>query len=79
MAFIGKVVTFSGATVIQIAHKQHGRIVKIELIGSAYKDKDIQSLVPLAKLQLQGSQQTLSKDPVEPLGLALSKPFPQSC
>ena len=66
MAFIRKVVTSSGATAIQIAHKQHGRIVKIEHIGSAHTDKDVQSLIALAKLRLQGSQQTLFKDPAAP-------------
>ena len=66
MAFIRKVVTSSGATAIQIAHKQHGRIVKIDHIGSAHTDKDVQSLIALAKLRLQGSQQTLFKDPAAP-------------
>ncbi len=66
MAFIRKVKTSSGAIAIQIAHKQHGRIVKIEHIGSAHTDKDVQSLMALAKLRLQGSQQALFKDPGAP-------------
>jgi len=62
MAFVRRVKTSSGATTIQIAHKEHGRVVKIEHIGSAHTDKDVQSLIVLAKLRLQGFQQSLFKD-----------------
>jgi hypothetical protein len=39
MAFIRRVKTSSGATAIQIAHKQHGRIIRIEHIGSGLINK----------------------------------------
>ncbi len=58
--------TSSGATAIQIAHKEHGRIIKIEHVGSAHTDTDVQTLIALAKIRLQGSQQALFKDPGAP-------------
>lgn len=66
MAFIRKVKTKSGATAVQVAHKYHGRIIKIEHIGSAHNDDDLQILLVLARQRLRGTQQTLLTEP-EPL------------
>jgi len=76
MAFVRKVNASSGATAIQITHKEHGRVVKIKHIGSDHADKDVQSLIVLAKLHLQGSQQVLFKDLSAPV-LVLVIPSPQ--
>lgn len=66
MAFIRKVKTLSGATAVQIAHKTHGRISRIEHIGSAHSDKELSLLLSLAKQRLLGSQQSLFAEP-EPM------------
>lgn len=63
MAFIRKVTTASGATAVQIAHKVHGHIVRIEHIGSAHTDAELALLVSLAKQRLQGAQQSLFTEP----------------
>ena len=59
MAFVRKVKTASGATAVQIAHKAYGRIIKIEHIGSAHTNDDLEILIALAGKQLQGSQMPL--------------------
>jgi transposase len=59
MAFIRKVKTKSGATAIQIAHKVHGRIVKLEHLGSAHNPEELTSLTELAQHKLIGSQISL--------------------
>jgi len=41
MAFIRKVKTASGATAIQIATKQKGRIVNIVHLGSAHTEEEL--------------------------------------
>lgn len=75
MAFIRKVKTASGATAVQIAYKEYGRIVKIDHIGSSHNEADLQTLIALAKQKLLGSQQslfeTVSGKPVLPLKLEL--------
>ena len=59
MAFIRKVKTSSGATAVQIIHKVHGKIVRINHIGSAHNKEELQILLGLARQQLIGSQQSL--------------------
>jgi transposase len=59
MAFIRKVRTASGATAVQIAHKSHGRITRIEHLGSAHTESELSLLLSLARQRLQGSQQSL--------------------
>lgn len=56
MAYIRKVKTASGATAVQIAYKVKGQIVKIEHIGSAHNDSELQVLIDVARKQLSGSQ-----------------------
>jgi len=59
MAFIRKVPTKSGATVVQIAHKVSGRIVKLEHLGSAHNQEELNTLIRLAKKRLLGDQISL--------------------
>jgi transposase len=59
MAFIRKVKTSSGAIAVQIAQKEHGRVVKIDHIGSAHSKDDLDTLLALAKKRLLGGQQSL--------------------
>ena len=59
MAFIRKVKTTSGATAVQIAQKEHGRIVRIDHIGSAHSKEDLKTLLALANKRLLGGQQLL--------------------
>lgn len=63
MAFIRKVKTSSGATAVQIAQKEHGRIVRIDHIGSAHTKEDLEALLALAKKRLLGGQQPLFAEP----------------
>jgi len=65
MAFIRKVRTASGATAVQIAHKSHGQIIRIEHIGSAHNGAELALLITLAKQRLVGSQQALFSDPAD--------------
>ncbi len=63
MAYIRKVKTASGATAIQIAYTAYGKIVRIEHIGSAHNEKELNLLRSLAELQLpKAKQQTLLSD-----------------
>jgi hypothetical protein len=48
MAFIRRVKTTSGATAVQIAYKQKGKIVKIIHIGSAHTKEELNILLALA-------------------------------
>jgi len=59
MAFIRKVKTKSGATAVQIAVKAHGRIVRIEHLGSAHTETDLELLLALARDQLHRGQLSL--------------------
>jgi len=45
MTFLRKVKTSSGSTVVQIAYKQKGRIIKIIHIGSAHNKEELEILV----------------------------------
>jgi hypothetical protein len=56
MAFIRKVKTASGATAVQIAYKQKGRIIKIIHIGSAHTGEELEILVALARKRMQANQ-----------------------
>lgn len=75
MAFIRKTKTASGATAIQIAHKRYGKIVRIEHIGSGHTQIEIDSLISLAKEQMQGGQQNLFPERNESLQINLKKSF----
>ena len=75
MAFIRKVKTASGATAVQIVRKEYGRIVKIDHIGSAHNNEELQLLITLAKQRLQGSQKSLFDAPNMELGIGLKQCF----
>lgn len=62
MAFIRKVKTTSGATAVQIAQKEQGRIVRIDHIGSAHSKEDLETLITLGRKRLLGDQQPLFKE-----------------
>lgn len=72
MAFIRKVKTASGATAVQIAHKEYGRIIRIEHIGSAHTEADLEILMALARQKLLGAQLSLFTD-FPPLKIILKK------
>lgn len=59
MAFIRKVKTSSGATAVQIAHKQKGKITKIIHIGSAHSEEELNVLLAIANERLQANQLVL--------------------
>jgi transposase len=59
MAFIRKVKTSSGATAVQIAYKQKGKITKIIHIGSAHTEEELNVLLALARNRLQANQLAL--------------------
>jgi transposase len=75
MAFIRKVKTASGATAVQIVRKQYGRIIKIDHIGSAHNDEELQLLITLARQRLQGSQRSLFDTPDMELSIGLKQSF----
>ena len=56
MAYVRKVPTASGATAVQVVHKSHGEVIKLEHIGSAHNEADLKTLLSLAKQRLQGNQ-----------------------
>jgi len=72
MSFIRKVKTASGATAVQIAHKEYGRIVRIEHIGSANTEADIETLLALARQRLRGAQLSLFTES-KPLKISLKQ------
>ncbi len=65
MAFIRTAKTGSGATAVQIAHKSHGQIIRIEHIGSAHSDAELQLLLTLARQRLLGNQRALFSEPAD--------------
>lgn len=73
MAFIRKVKTASGATAVQIAYKEHGRITRIEHFGSAHTETELESLLALARQHLRGDQLNLFNEPVSPLKIRLKQ------
>jgi transposase len=75
MAFIRRVKTTSGATAIQIATKQKGRIVKIIHMGSAHTEEELNVLLALARKQLQGDQLELLPEPQPSLRVGLKRSF----
>jgi hypothetical protein len=75
MAYIRKVKTSSGATAVQIAYKNHGRVVKISHIGSAQTEDELQILLRIACEQLRANQLALFQEPRSSLRLGLKKSF----
>jgi transposase len=75
VAFIRKVKTASGATAVQIAHKVKGRIVKVEHIGSAHNEDELQILLEIARKQLQASQLELFPEAQSSLRVGIKKSY----
>ena len=73
MAFIRKVKTASGATAVQIARKEYGRIVKIDHIGSARTQDELKTLLAIAKERLSGPQLSLFPETIPPLKIRLKQ------
>lgn len=75
MVFIRKVKTGSGATAVQIATKQKGRIIKIIHIGSAHTKEELAVLLAIAHKQLQGNQLELLPEVQPTLRVGLKRSF----
>jgi transposase len=75
MAFIRKVKTASGATAIQIARKVGGRVVKIDHIGSAHNEEELEILFELARKQLHAKQMQLFPDDQPSLRVGLKQSY----
>jgi hypothetical protein len=73
MAFIRKVKTANGTTSVQIAHKEHGRIIRIEHIGSTHTKEELESLLLLARQHFSGDQLSLFVNPDSPLKINLKQ------
>lgn len=74
MAFIRKVKTASGATAVQIAHKKYGRIARIDHIGSAHTEAELETLLILARKRLLGTQLRFFTDTDPALKISLKQP-----
>ena len=75
MVYIRKVKTTSGATAVQIAYKQKGRIVKIIHIGSAHTDDELRILLNLAHKHLSENQLELFPEPLSSLRVGIKSSF----
>lgn len=73
MAFIRKVKTGSGATAVQIARKEYGRIVQIDHVGSAHNEAELKTLLALARKRLLGPQLRLFTETVPSLKISLKQ------
>lgn len=75
MAFIRKVKTASGATAVQIVYKQKGKIIKLNHIGSAHSEEELNILLGLARKQLQGDQPSLFPEAPSSLRVIIKRSF----
>ncbi|PKO04836.1 MAG: hypothetical protein CVU41_15225 [Chloroflexi bacterium HGW-Chloroflexi-3] len=75
MAFIRKVTTTSGATAVQIAYKQKGKIVKIIHIGSAHTEAELNILLDIARMRLQANQLALFPEVQPTLHMGIKRSF----
>jgi tetratricopeptide (TPR) repeat protein len=75
MAYIRRVKTTSGATAVQIAYKQKGKIVKIIHIGSAHTEGELNILLALARKQLQANQLALFPEAQSSLRVGIKRSF----
>jgi hypothetical protein len=71
----GGVKTTSGATAVQIAYKQEGRVVKIIHIGSAHTEEELNILLALARKRLQDNQLELFPRPQSSLRVKIKRSF----
>ena len=75
MAFIRRVKTTSGATAVQIAYKQKGRVVKIIHIGSAHTEEELKILLAIVHKRLQDNQLELFPEPQSSLRVGIKRSF----
>jgi transposase len=75
MAFIRKVKTTSGATAVQIAYKQKGKVFKIIHIGSAHTDEDLKILLAIARKRLHQNQLPLFPEKQTTLQVEIKRSF----
>ena len=75
MAFIRKVKTASGATAVQIAYKQKGRIIKIIHIGSAHTGEELEMLLALARKRMQANQLELFTETKTSLRVSIKRSY----
>jgi hypothetical protein len=75
MAFIRKVKTASGATAVQIAYKQKGRIVKVIQIGSAHTKDELKILLAVARTRLHIDQLELFPEVEPTLRMGIKQSF----
>ncbi len=75
MAFIRKVKTASGATAVQIAYKQKGRIIKIIHIGSAHNAEELEMLLALAHKWMQANQLELFMETKPSLRVSIKRSY----
>lgn len=75
MAFIRKVKTASGATAVQIAYKQKGRVIKIVHIGSAHTAAELEMLLALARKQMQANQMELFMETKPSLRVSIKRSY----
>lgn len=71
MAFIRRVKTASGATAIQIAYKEYGRVSKIIHIGSAHNPQEETVLIDIARQRLHAHELPLFPDTTAALSVTL--------
>jgi len=75
MAFIRRVKTTSGATAVQIAYKQKGKIVKIIHLGSAHTEEELKILLALARQRLEANQLGLFPEAQPSLRVSIKRSF----
>lgn len=75
MAYIRKVKTASGATAVQIAYKQHGKILRLIHMGSAHTEDELTMLVALARKRLQANQLDLFPEENSALRMGITRSF----
>jgi transposase len=75
MAFIRKVKTASGATAVQIATKHKGHVVKIDHIGSAHTNEELQVLLSLAQKKLHTNQIELFPEATSSLQVGIKRTY----
>jgi hypothetical protein len=59
VAYVRKVRTTSGAVAVQVARKDHGRVVILAHLGSAHSDAELGILLEQARLMVVGGQASL--------------------
>lgn len=74
MTFTRKVKTGSGATAVHVIRKENGKIVKIDHIGSAHNQDELQLLLALARGKMHQRQTSLFPEENE-LKISLKKSY----